>query len=67
MCCFSLPFPGNNFNDGGEKDMDKVVAENVEQRTMNKLLLVGCDQSGTSTILKQVYEIRIYLMVESCR
>lgn len=53
----SLPLPGNNFNCGGEKDTDRVVVKNVEQRTTNKLLLVGYDQSGTSTIFKQVYEI----------
>lgn len=59
MLCvaLSLPFPSNTTNPGGEevdKDRDKDNIRNLEQSMMNKLLLVGCDQSGTSTIFKQV-------------
>lgn len=45
MVCatLDLPFPSDATNPVG-----------VEETTMNKLLLVGCDQSGTSTIFKQV-------------
>ncbi|KAI3448072.1 hypothetical protein Pfo_004737 [Paulownia fortunei] len=56
----SLPFPSDTSNPGGEdveKDMDRVITNNREQRMMNKLLLVGCDQSGTSTIFKQAKNV----------
>ncbi|KAH6791929.1 hypothetical protein C2S52_002406 [Perilla frutescens var. hirtella] len=52
----ALPFPSDTTNPGGvevDKDGDKVNA-NLEERMMNKLLLVGWDQSGTSTIFTQV-------------
>lgn len=54
----SLPFPSDaSLPDGVDADKGRAeaIARNLEQKMMNKLLLVGCDQSGTSTIFKQVY------------
>lgn len=58
MCAaLSLPYP-SDASVSDSVDVDKGVAEanarNLEQNVMNKLLLVGCDQSGTSTLFKQV-------------
>ncbi|KAH6812609.1 hypothetical protein C2S51_000264 [Perilla frutescens var. frutescens] len=52
----SLPFPSDTANPGEEetgRDRDNAAAKKVEQNVMKKILLVGCDQSGTSTIFKQ--------------
>ncbi|KAL0384145.1 UNVERIFIED_CONTAM: Extra-large guanine nucleotide-binding protein 1 [Sesamum radiatum] len=52
----SLPFPSDITNTTGEdidNNSNKANSKNLEQDTKNKLLLVGCDQSGTSTIYKQ--------------
>ncbi|XP_027112370.2 extra-large guanine nucleotide-binding protein 1-like isoform X1 [Coffea arabica] len=49
----SLPIPPESCNGEVEKDADKVCSEGLDQKADNKLLLVGCDQSGTSTIFKQ--------------
>lgn len=58
MVCLALclPFPSDTSNPGGEdtgRNRD-ANAKKTEQCMTNKLLLVGCDQSGTSTIFKQV-------------
>ncbi|KAG6383054.1 hypothetical protein SASPL_157212 [Salvia splendens] len=58
MLCMalSLPLPSSNrANPAGEdsiRDSEK-CCKRIERSMMNKLLLVGCDQSGTSTIFKQ--------------
>lgn len=52
----SLPYPsGTSIPDGvdADKSAAEALARNLEQKMMNKLLLVGCEQSGTSTIFKQ--------------
>lgn len=52
----SLPFPSDASPPDGvdaDKGRAEAIARNLEQKMMNKLLLVGCDQSGTSTIFKQ--------------
>ncbi|KAL3618796.1 Extra-large guanine nucleotide-binding protein 2 [Castilleja foliolosa] len=51
-----LPYPSDTSNAGGgdvDNDKDKDIINMPEHKTMNKILLVGCDQSGTSTIFKQ--------------
>ncbi|KAG6383113.1 hypothetical protein SASPL_157151 [Salvia splendens] len=57
MLCMalSLPLPSNRANPAGEDSIrdSENVAKRIERSMMNKLLLVGCDQSGTSTIFKQ--------------
>lgn len=42
----SLPFPS--------KPSNPIIPDNIEQRTLQKILLVGYDGSGASTIFKQV-------------
>ncbi|XP_057769760.1 uncharacterized protein LOC130989709 isoform X2 [Salvia miltiorrhiza] len=69
MLCsaLALPFPSDMANHGGEevnKDRDRVNAKNLEESTRYKLLLVGCDQSGTSTIFTQAKTIRGALVSE---
>ncbi|KAH7832999.1 hypothetical protein Vadar_002211 [Vaccinium darrowii] len=44
----SLPIPPEDAKPSGEE-----VANTANDKTLNKLLLVGCDKSGTSTIFKQ--------------
>ncbi|CAI9769918.1 unnamed protein product [Fraxinus pennsylvanica] len=52
----SLPFPSNVSNHGGEElasNTYEVNLKNLDRKTINKFLLVGGHQSGTSTIFKQ--------------
>lgn len=55
MLCWalSLPFPSGTGSRGAEEVKNN--KDNVNM--MNKLLLVGSDQSGTSTIFKQVTHV----------
>lgn len=53
----SLPVPSKSSNLGGEQvssQISRSVPDYIEQRTLQKLLLVGYNGSGTSTIFKQV-------------
>lgn len=52
----SLPIPSNPSNAPSEEG-DKALSTQFEEKTLNKFLLVGSDQSGTSTIFKQVRQI----------
>ncbi|KAL2490724.1 Extra-large guanine nucleotide-binding protein 1 [Abeliophyllum distichum] len=52
----SLPFPSGTANTIGEEadnNTDNINSKNLDQKTMNKLLLVGSDHSGTCTVFKQ--------------
>ncbi|KAH6774604.1 hypothetical protein C2S51_013008 [Perilla frutescens var. frutescens] len=60
----ALPFPANPAGVEVDKDGDKMNA-NLEESMMNKLLLVGCDQSGTSTIFTQVKTLYNALPLEN--
>lgn len=50
----SLPFPSKSDGEDSVGARDIAAAKRLEQRMLNKLLLIGCDHSGTSTIFKQV-------------
>lgn len=55
----SLPVPSKSSNPGAEQGsglMSRSVPDYIERRTLQKLLLVGCSGSGTSTIFKQVLQ-----------
>lgn len=52
----SLPVPSKSSNPGAEQgsgQMSRSFPDYIERRTLQKLLLVGCSGSGTSTIFKQ--------------
>lgn len=54
----SLPVPSKSSNLCGEQVNSlatRSVPDYLEQRTLQKLLLVGYNGSGTSTIFKQVF------------
>ncbi|KAL5715063.1 hypothetical protein ACHQM5_016942 [Ranunculus cassubicifolius] len=57
VCAFlSLPFPSRAANFDGEEVDDlagRALPDYIEKRTLQKLLLVGYNGSGTSTIFKQ--------------
>lgn len=52
----SLPTPTKAANSNGDEviDMVRAIPDYLEQRTVQKMLLVGLHGSGTSTIIKQV-------------
>ncbi|XP_022947948.1 extra-large guanine nucleotide-binding protein 1-like [Cucurbita moschata] len=52
---FNLPIPSSSVHSGEEK-VDK-ASSSPEPKMLHKLLLVGHDQSGTSTIFKQAKQI----------
>lgn len=49
----SLPVPPDSKNHSGA-EVNGVIPDNLDQKSLRKLLLVGYDKSGTSTIYKQV-------------
>ena len=55
MVCavLSLPVPPDSKNPSGE-ETNGSNPDNLAQKSLHKLLLVGYDKSGTSTIYKQV-------------
>nr|GMD05078.1 extra-large guanine nucleotide-binding protein 1-like [Ipomoea batatas] len=58
LICGALQLPtppktSKSRSQGTDSQADKGGPSSEDQRTLNKLLLVGCDQSGTSTIFKQ--------------
>ncbi|KAM3709410.1 hypothetical protein ACB098_02G171500 [Castanea mollissima] len=57
VCAFlSLPVPSKFSNSCGEQlssSLSRNVPDYLEQRSLQKILLVGCNGSGTSTIFKQ--------------
>lgn len=55
---FSLPIPSNSIP-SGEEIVDKASPNSPEQKMLHKLLLVGHNKSGTSTIFKQVISVVI--------
>lgn len=53
----SLPLPSKSLNPCGESltnSLSRAVPDYFEHRTLQKILLVGYNGSGTSTIFKQV-------------
>lgn len=54
----SLPVPSKSSNLCGEASISRPVPDYIENRILQKILLVGCDGSGTSTIFKQVVIVR---------
>lgn len=53
----SLPVPSKSLNTYGEplsNQLSRSVPDYLEQRTLQKILVVGYNGSGTSTIFKQV-------------
>ncbi|KAJ7945999.1 Extra-large guanine nucleotide-binding protein like [Quillaja saponaria] len=48
----SLPVPSGSM-DPSEEEVHRVITDNREQKMFHKLLLVGYNESGTSTIYKQ--------------
>jgi hypothetical protein len=63
---FSLPIPpgySNGFEGDATLDSSRFVPDYLDQKRVQKLLLVGLDGSGSSTIFKQVFALLAHTQI----